>query len=386
MNNIYLPIGATKTLSPNQPNTNLVNLQEWVQNKITNGELVLPQQSNGNVTEASIETALGYKPYSPNFGMGSAHNPEFMVFASAIFRPDTNPVHGQPITWSILNSSDNHGSTFFTSATQSGVDLAVNYPAVKNVFYGSANPDESYAKYNVTIGASIGLSVATFRAYRPSVGTVHLQGNGTTTWTKSGFNSGNITLETFQTGSGRTGYNMLEPDIDYHAHSIVYNGPNRYTIERLYGGLGIYNAAFRLIDSAGNPVLTAPTSNDHVYISTGLSQRQLNLGSWAIGDNYFMGTSTFNFWFFGLFECFMVASPISATSIGVKWQPVSGAVTYKIYRSTSSNFSGESLIYSGAGFNYIDTGLTTDTTYYYKLVTNNGSTDTTVTTFTSSTL
>lgn len=386
MNNIYLPTGATKQLAPGQAQNNLVNLQEWIQTKITNGELALPVQGNGNVTTANISSALGYKPYGLNFSMGAPHNPEFMVLASAIFRPDTNPVHGSTINWSILTNADNHGSSFFTSATSSGTNLSVNYPTVKNVFYGTSNTDEAYAKYNVSIGASVGVSNAVFTAYRPTVGTVHLQGNGTTTWTKSGFNAGNMTLETFQTSNGRTGYNMVEPDIDYNAHAVIYNGANRYTIERMYSGIGIYNSAFRMLDSAGNPVLTAPTSSDHVYIQTGLTQRQLNLGTWATGDNFFMGTTAFNFWFLGLFECYMVASPISSTSIGVKWQAISGATSYKIYRSTNSAFTGETLIYSGTGLNFIDTGLTATTTYYYKLVKVDGSGENTITTFTTRTI
>jgi len=40
---------------------------------------------------------------------------------------------------------------------------------------------------------------------------------------------------------------------------------------------------------------------------------------------------------------------------------------FKLYRYTNSNYTGGTLIYTGTAGTYVDTGLTPDTIYYYKL-------------------
>ena len=52
--------------------------------------------------------------------------------------------------------------------------------------------------------------------------------------------------------------------------------------------------------------------------------------------------------------------------IGTRWNPASGATRYELYRSTRSGSLGD-LIYSGPNTSYEDTGLSSGTTYYYRV-------------------
>jgi len=53
--------------------------------------------------------------------------------------------------------------------------------------------------------------------------------------------------------------------------------------------------------------------------------------------------------------------------IKVSWATVTGATSYKLYRSTSKSFSSASLIYSGHGKTIYDTTAELGVTYYYWL-------------------
>ena len=54
--------------------------------------------------------------------------------------------------------------------------------------------------------------------------------------------------------------------------------------------------------------------------------------------------------------------------LSITWAAVAGAEGYYVYRSTSSKFTGETLVYSGDQNQFTDTGLTTNSTYYYRLM------------------
>lgn len=60
------------------------------------------------------------------------------------------------------------------------------------------------------------------------------------------------------------------------------------------------------------------------------------------------------------------AAPVSQTQVSLNWLSVTGATTYNVYRSTTSGT--ETRIATAVATNsYSDTGLTTGTTYYYKV-------------------
>jgi len=62
----------------------------------------------------------------------------------------------------------------------------------------------------------------------------------------------------------------------------------------------------------------------------------------------------------------LTAAQASATSIKISWNAVTGATGYAIYRSTSPT-SGFTYIKTVTSASYTNTGLTTGTTYYYKI-------------------
>lgn len=66
------------------------------------------------------------------------------------------------------------------------------------------------------------------------------------------------------------------------------------------------------------------------------------------------------------------ATTQSYSSIRISWNSVSGATRYRVYKSTS--YSGSySEVYSGSSTSYLNTGLNSNTTYYYKVKACSGS-------------
>jgi fibronectin type 3 domain-containing protein len=62
------------------------------------------------------------------------------------------------------------------------------------------------------------------------------------------------------------------------------------------------------------------------------------------------------------------ASAVSSSQINLSWNAVSGATSYNIYRSTTSNGQGSTPIATGVTTtNFSNTGLSASTTYYYKI-------------------
>lgn len=58
---------------------------------------------------------------------------------------------------------------------------------------------------------------------------------------------------------------------------------------------------------------------------------------------------------------------ISDTQINATWASVTDAANYQLYRATESDFGDETLVYNGALLLFNSTGLTPDTTYYFRL-------------------
>lgn len=62
-----------------------------------------------------------------------------------------------------------------------------------------------------------------------------------------------------------------------------------------------------------------------------------------------------------------VAGGVPATEVDLSWNAVTGANNYVLERSLSSSFTTKTTIYSGSALLFGDTGLTTSTTYYYRV-------------------
>ena len=63
----------------------------------------------------------------------------------------------------------------------------------------------------------------------------------------------------------------------------------------------------------------------------------------------------------------VTASATSSSSITVSWSSVSGATSYNIYRSLSGNSGTFEQVGSSNSISYMDTGLSANTPYYYKV-------------------
>lgn len=62
------------------------------------------------------------------------------------------------------------------------------------------------------------------------------------------------------------------------------------------------------------------------------------------------------------------ATVIGPTEIDLSWAAITNATSYLVERSTAADFSvAVTPIYSGAGLSFNNTGLTTATTYYYRI-------------------
>tara|TARA_R110000772_G_scaffold264801_1_gene385630 strand:+ start:446 stop:2215 length:1770 start_codon:yes stop_codon:yes gene_type:complete len=311
-------------------------------------------------------------------GMLASGDSNFLINASVIGRAGGTLSNGQPITWSILNNSDNHNSSFYRYIIGSGNSLSLKFPPVKTVLSSIMTGDETIQGYVSSFGSSTGLNETTFFGTRPSPQGFQLRGNATN-WTSSGNFASKYSLNNFT--AGLTDLNLTSDVTCFEAQSvvIVYAGSNNYRIERVYSGLsGSAGVGFYLVNNATNTrVLTAPTTSDYVHIS-GWGQGLLAIGmqTWSTGQfgNSFMYNN--NFWTSGLYELWMKCIATSDTSILAKWQSKSGVTAYTLKRSTAftidvlGNYvlTSPTTIYTGSALEFEDTGLNANTMYYYQLL------------------
>lgn len=314
-------------------------------------------------------------------------NPGFIVFASTITRPKNSFSGGQPIIWEFLDHVTQHNSSFFDSAYGAANQrLTVRYPNVKNVINVTITPDETFAANCAIAGPTVGTTTFEAQVVRPKPVGIRISGNGTSTLVKNGFNTGMFTLTTYGTYTGGFGVQFAPTYAkDENLISFKYDGPNNYRIKRQYGGLGANDVVVILVDEFGNPVTDFPTASDNIFIdNAGMTSLNIPMNIWGV-DNAFMGSFT-NFWVFGVFETWMVASAVTNSSIQVRWQTnYPSATNYKIYRSSTGINGSFTLIHTGTSGTYVDTGLTTGTIYTYKMVAVVSGVDTPVTTFNANT-
>ena len=314
-------------------------------------------------------------------------NPDFIVLASAIIRPSNTYVLNQPITWEILDTASNHGSSFYSSveSVSGNGRVKLNYAQVKNVLLGTASPDESFAAAGVNCGPTVGTFNMEISAARITPnGGVRLTGDASSNWVKTGATTllnnetAYATGTSFTVNAGSGGYGS-----DHIGTNVAYVGTNNYRVRRVFSGLGSYNARFVLVNNDTNADVATVTASDIVLFTGGFGvvPQQVNLATWNASNQSILSTFT-NFWVFGMYECWIVANPLSTTSVNVRWQTdYPSATNYKIYRATNSSFTGETLIHTGTTGQYTDTGLTANTEYFYKLVAVIDGVDTTITSF-----
>ena len=342
---------------------------------------------DGTIPKSKLTFEVPSATRNINFDQSSGtFESEFLVQLSGIASVINSYVQNDTIEWEFLDAPSGHDRIFVDTiyGHPTSGRLIVGYPRVRRVLYAHVSPDESMSSHNVTSGPSVGFQEMEIAVSSDAAFGTRITGNGTG-WTQTNITGGNIlSITNYSTGSS---FNFSSTAAysrpDYNATQITYVGNNPYRIRRVYSGLGSYNARFIMVDTLNNDVATN-SSDDHIIISGG-SIMHLALNMFRYNQNTsFMGTFS-NFWISGLMEAWMVARPISTTSIKVRWQPEwPSATTYKIYRDTNSDFSTETLIHTGTTGEFNDTGLTANTLYYYKLVAVVGS-DVEITTFATST-
>lgn len=390
--NVYYNTG--NVLINNTTDNTVGKLQ--VTGKITVSEHAIASNSDSAVTwDRSTNEYKIAKINTSNpgvyFGPAVSFDPSFVVFASAIAYPTNAFSHGTDIIWGILDQTSGHNSSFYDSVygSPSTGRLVVAYPNVKAVLNGKVLPDETLSGQLLITGPTVGFSTLEAPVYQGRTIGIRLTGDGAGNWTKSTdySTSSSWDITTFNTGDGGTSFNIGSPIIGVSNNEldIHYIGPNGYSVKRVYSGLGSYNVRFILQDAFGNPVTANPTTSDEIMITNGgMQARFINMRTYLAGNNDFF-TSTSNWWVDGSFECWLVASPTSATSTKVRWQTIyPSATNYKIYRSTTKH-GARTLIHTGTEGSYDDTGLSSATLYFYHLVAVVGGVDTYVTYFTTNT-
>lgn len=351
-----------------------------------------PGQNLADVPNKSVATSnLGIIPYqsiTPAFSAAGS-NPDFTVIASGIMQATNAFTLNGPITWGLITFGG-HGASFFDSLYPDPVltqRLDLVFPQVKSVLTVVVGNDESTQAQGITIGPTVSFTNAQFAASMPTIGEAILTGNGTSTWS-SAVSAGSLSVSTFSPTNGQTSVAWTTPSnltqFGIGATTpIIYQGPNQYTIDRTYSGLGAYSLAFNIVEPNGGYLDANPTANDKIIIgpiSTGM--QALHLGIWTSTNAFLAAGANSNFWVIGLFEVWMIANPVTTTSNQIKWQlQWPSATQYKIYRDVSMAFSSPTLIYTGNAGNFTDTGLTPATAYYYKLMATVGGVDQFVTTF-----
>jgi hypothetical protein len=319
------------------------------------------------------------------FSPAQAFDPSFVVFSSGIAKTANAYSQGNPILWDFLDHTTSHNSSFYDSVYGSGSGITVRFPTVKNVLNTTITPDETFVAHMVSLGSSTAVNNFSSPVIQPAVLNIKLRGNGTTSWTTDN-GLGLASHWSFSSfSSGVTLFNIVggETTIDYPGLNIQYIGPNNWHIKRIYSGLGSFNAAFYILDEFGNAVTDNPTSNDEIVISAAATAPYItNMVTWQPTTQFMDGFA--NFWIFGAFECWLVASPTTSTSINVRWQPYPSATNYKIYRATSL-YGSRTLVHTGTDNSYVDSGLSSGTLYWYFMIAVIGGVDTQITYFRTST-
>jgi hypothetical protein len=333
-----------------------------------------------------IGPAIQYPHYS--IAQQASVNPAFIVDASAIVAIGNNYNLGDTIQWKILDSGFAHGANWYTSAygDVAGNNLLVINPPSRMVMSGIITVDESFAAQGVQVGGSVAQSAIAAPIYQLVPIGVQLDAAGTTHWQKTGRNINSFVVDTFNVSNGVTLLDHAPSSNGWlfsaEGTNINYCGSNNYHVRRIFSGLGARSMGFQLCDNATNAViLTAPTSSDHITISSScVGQSSFNTHTYD-ASNSFVSTS-FNFWVRGLYEAWMVADQIDSGAINVKYQTnFTGATAYKIYRGTSPVFGSQTLIHTGTSGSFIDAGLAANTKYYYSEYATVSAVDVFVTTF-----
>jgi hypothetical protein len=140
------------------------------------------------------------------------------------------------------------------------------------------------------------------------------------------------------------------------------SGASRYNIYRSSSLSGVYSMSGESIHDSYTEAGLQPNTTYYykvsAYNSYGESARSSSASATTLpsgGQNSIPSAPSF-----------VTADAVSSSTITVSWNPVSGASSYKVYRSNSAS-GAYSLQGSAYDTSYEDSGLSSNTTYYYKV-------------------
>jgi len=296
---------------------------------------------------------------------------------AGIIRPTLPGSIGQSIKYEFLSISDHDTILVSAPIEVTGVGWKIFYPTMRYVNYFSPTADDQFVFDDFTMGANVGVADATIAPTKPvplGGNSGYLRGNGST-WVQNGFSS----AITFDWTSGKLSMNAHADvnSVNYQAAQAVYEGDQNYKLVRQLSGLGSYNIGWQFQDGYGNNVSFTPATTDVVSVMIpGFLRQTLTIYNRTTATDEVIANNSAIF-VFGVFTELasphrlygtMSATSVATTSMTVNWPAVAtGAGTYTLERSTTYNFNTSSTVYSGTATTFADTGLTTGTTYYYRV-------------------
>jgi hypothetical protein len=296
---------------------------------------------------------------------------------AGVLRPTSDGIAGHDIDWFWLTPVDGHqryGFADHIEATSSGFKLS--FPTASKVLTVIVSDDESMASSLMMIGPSVGLDYVQTDTYLMNgVQGGYFTGNGSGGLTKSSrISTWDIP---YGPSTGAISLNMQSglPSPNYEAAQLVYNGPNNWHIKPVTSGLGIYNVGWQVLDAFNNPVTDNFATTDRFYITIGSTPSRTSAVSQTRSSAQPQYDGSFaNYWVIAVVTrdttCPQTVTGITethgTTTVNLDWNDDSHATNYKVERSIHHNY-GFSQVYSGATSAFNDTGLTTATTYYYRI-------------------
>ncbi len=362
------------------------------------GQDIIDNGASGEIIRGKLNSMLSksvglYPAGKTSYVADDTFDPEFIVHATCFVHHEASEnliiSPYQPIQWFPAGPNRNVSNTFFESITTENPEgLSINFPLVKSYVSMNFTPDEACSPALAFFGLhalSYEKMVLTIYQIDPIV--CYLQGTAGN-WTIPGDNSGanqfdfglNYTswidndILGFSVSLTTSGFYGSQANINYDACLVQYEGPNNWTAVGS-GAWGPYYKTVYLRDNATGALVpkTSITSSDRIKIVTNLTRRRtVNFTTWVPENYWLSGFSSTSL--DAVFEAYIVAKRINDSEVIIRWQPYAGSTTHRIYRDST-------LIYEGTDFSFVDTGLSLNTLYEYKMYTLSGETESYITKF-----
>lgn len=238
------------------------------------------------------------EPTSKLFPSEKAEN---IRFATAIIRPVIDLLGN--VTWIILAGSD-HGSLFFAGiSTPNSSIIRISYPETSLIYSFYISCDETFQKYGIVGGASVGLSYADISLTTQYQLRQIITYNGAS-WSNAGVvfcnavNSGNNIVITASP-------TLSLGEYTYANTPAMYAGTNNRIIRQVYSGLGYGQTIYQLINPVTG-ITEAPNANDIIILWNPKTSIQLN--TQTINTNSGLERHIYdadylpNLWIIGIYE------------------------------------------------------------------------------------